>query len=328
MNPPDSTSKSPVRKLGRGLSALIGTPVQIQVAATPGRVVEPPAVVGERDAGGDPTAQIRHIPLQQIIPNRRQPRTDFDERSIATLAESIRTAGLMQPIVVRPTAGGFELIAGERRWRAAKLVGLHEIPAVIRVADDQVAAELALIENIQREDLNPIERAVALRRLADDFGLTHQQLADRVGLDRATISNLLRLSELDGTTADLVRNGSLTQGHAKSLLSLHDVVTRAKYASRCVAEGWSVRELERRVQQLVKGGAALPAAPGTEDRELNARNANVADLERQLSEHLGTRVSLQLGRKKGSGRLTVDFYSLDQFDGLMNRIGFGAKPLG
>ena len=206
------------------------------------------------------------------------------------------------------------------------MIGLATIPAVVRELDDQTAAELAIIENVQREDLNPMERAIALRRLADDYGLTHQQIADKVGLDRASVTNLLRLSDLDRPTAELVRTGKLSQGHAKALLALVDPSARGQLAHRVVAEEWSVRELERRIQLVQKGGASL-RAPSDEmtNPEVNARNANVADLERQLAEHLGTRVRIQLGRKKGSGRLTIDFYNLDQFDGLMQKIGFGAK---
>ena len=320
---PESSSKSPVRKLGRGLHALIGSPVQIRAVAAEPKSAPPLPIAEVVDSTGGSGEAIRMIAPEQIIPNRRQPRTDFDETSIASLAESIRTAGLMQPILVRPIGQGYELIAGERRWRAARLIGLAMVPALVRSVDDQSAAELALIENIQREDLNPMERAHALRRLVEDFSLTHQQLAERVGLDRASVTNLLRLSELDQSTADLVRNGTLTQGHAKALLSLQDSMIRGRFATRAAAEGWSVRELERRVQQAVKGGVALPKSAAADATEVTARDANVADLERQLSEHLGTRVTLNLGRKKGSGRLTIDFYSLDQFDGLMGRIGFG-----
>ena len=376
MSTQDSSQKGAVRKLGRGLSALLGTPVQIQVpgAGSTGAGVEgvrgprlgqqlpaqgvvqgvvaprtspagvPVAVVEQTPiapAAGveameeapevatsapESGAGLREIPVEQIVPNRRQPRTDFDQTALASLAASIKSAGLMQPIMVRPLSSGFELIAGERRWRAAKLIGLAMIPAVVRPVDDQVAAELALVENIQREDLNPMERAHALRRLADEFTLTHQEIADKVGLDRASVTNLLRLSELDVGTADMVRSGQLTQGHAKALLSLTDLGLRAKFASQVIAQDWSVRELERQVQSVLKGGGALPkpvgAAPG---KDLTARDANVADLERQLAEHLGTRVAIQLGRKKGSGRLTVDFYSLDQFDGLMQKMGFGGR---
>jgi ParB family chromosome partitioning protein len=275
----------------------------------------------EQDEGA--ASMLRQIPVEQIVPNRRQPRTDFDEAALSSLAASIKQAGLMQPVMVRPSAQGFELVAGERRWRAAKLIGLATIPALVREIDEQTAAELALIENVQREDLNPMERAYALRRLSSDFSLTHQDIADRVGLDRASVSNLLRLADLDKPTADLVRRGKLSQGHAKALLAISDLGLRAELAAKTMAGDWSVRELERQVQQAGKGKPSLrTAAPAG---EVNARSANVADLERQLAEYLGTRVAIQLGRKKGSGRLIVDFYNLDQFDGLMSKMGFGNR---
>jgi len=338
----DPSQKGPVRKLGRGLNALLGSPVQIQVPGAPAArsfvpqlrapmapvSVEPPAFepADHEQAAGGATMALREIAVDQIVPNRRQPRTDFDEASLSTLAASIQSAGLMQPIMVRPRLNGYELVAGERRWRAAKLIGLKTIPALVKVVDDQLAAELALVENIQREDLNPMDRAHALRRLAQEFSLTHQQIADKVGLDRASITNLLRLSDLDGGTADLVRSGRLSQGHAKALLGVTDIGARAMFAAKAIAEEWSVRELERRVQVALKGGRPISeASPKTSSTDPSARDANVTDLERQLAEHLGTRVSLQLGRKKGSGRLTIEFYNLDQFDGLMLKMGFGGR---
>lgn len=346
MQTADQSGKGPVRKLGRGLTALLGAPVQVQaqpavrqstpaapVAASPASLgpSKPAAVISEPvvQAHSEPTGtrMLRELPVEQIVPNRRQPRTDFSEAALQSLAASIRKSGLMQPIMVRPTASGFELVAGERRWRAAKLIGLATIPAIVREVDDQSAAELALIENVQREDLNPMERAVALQRLAEDFGLTHQAIADRVGLDRATISNLLRLAELDSATAELVRTGRLTQGHAKALLGISDLRSRSQFATTALKEEWSVRELERRIQQRLRGGETLPAATAVQPgaKEVSARTAHVADLERQLAEYLGTRVRIQLGRKKGSGRLSIDFYNLDQFDGLMQRIGFDSR---
>lgn len=343
----DPGQKGPVRKLGRGLSALLGTPVQIQagvsgVPSVPRPFAQPQSAstievlaaplaatestLEESPGGNEQLLGLREIPVEQIVPNRRQPRTDFDQTALESLAASIKAAGLMQPIMVRPREGGFELVAGERRWRAAKLIGLAVIPAIVREIADQAAAELALIENIQREDLNPMERAFALRRLSEEYALTHQEIADKVGLDRASVTNLLRLSDLDRGTADLVRSGRLTQGHGKALLSVSDLGMRSQLAARAMAEDWSVRELERQAQHAVKGRAAsATAAPSTGDKELTARDANVADLERQLSDHLGTRVSIQLGRKKGSGRLTLDFYNLDQFDGLMQKMGFGGR---
>lgn len=267
--------------------------------------------------------RLREIPVEQIVPNRRQPREDFDQDALKALAESIRKAGLMQPIMVRPAAKGFELVAGERRWRAAKLLGLPTIPALVREIDEQTAAELALIENVQREDLNPMERAYALRRLSTDFSLTHQDIADRVGLDRASVTNLLRLSDLDRPTADLVRSGKLSQGHGKALLAVLDLGLRAELAAKSMAGEWSVRELERQVQQVRTRKTGLQ--PAAQSGEVNARSANVADLEKQLAEHLGTRVAIQLGRKKGSGRLILEFYNLDQFDGLMAKMGYGQR---
>jgi ParB family chromosome partitioning protein len=270
---------------------------------------------------------IVEIHVEHIKPNQRQPRTDFNEESIRGLASSIRQAGLMQPIVVRPAAQGYELIAGERRWRAAKLLGLRVIPALVRDLDDQTSAEFALIENVQREDLNPMDRAIALRRLSTDFGLTHQVIADRVGLDRASVTNLLRLSDLDTATAQLVRSGALSQGHGKALLALTDLSVRRAMAERTMKQDWSVRELERRIQHVQRpdGTTVTGGTPSRADK--SPRSANAADLERKLAEHLGTRVAIQLGRKKGSGRLMLDFYSLDQFDGLMQRLGFDASRM-
>jgi len=368
MTQADQTGKNPAKKLGRGLSALLGTPVSIRVPRETERAVRawvdtlpppsvsasmqeivPPAVaadlpdpvlkeltrravsgtsaVARKPEAGDsagPQAgyELREIPVEQIVPNPRQPRTDFDKASIESLAASIRQAGLMQPIMVRRSRSGFELVAGERRWRAAKLIGLRAIPAIIRELTDESSAELALIENVHREDLNPMDRALALRRLAVDFSLTHQEVADRVGLDRASITNLLRLAELDPASADLVRKGTISQSHGKALLAVADLDRRLELAKRAAAAEWSVRELERRVQQVNSVKPVLTSTSDHSSGDPTPRSANVADLERKLAEHLGTRVSLQLGRKKGSGRLVLEFYSFDQFDGLMTRLGF------
>jgi ParB family chromosome partitioning protein len=263
--------------------------------------------------------------VEHIVPNPRQPRTDFDLPLIEGLAASIRQSGLMQPILVRPVGDRFELVAGERRWRAAKLVGLQTLPALVRVLDDQSSAELALIENVQREDLNPIERARALRRLSEEFGLTHQAIADRVGLDRASVTNLVRLADLDDGCASLVRSGKLSQGHAKALLSISDIKARLSLAERAITQEWSVRELERQVQLRHQSEKGERPASSAVPQDPSARDANVADLEQRLSAHLGTRVRIQLGRKKGSGRLVLEFYNLEQFDGIMQRIGFNGR---
>lgn len=254
-----------------------------------------------------------------IRPNRRQPRQDFNNESLDSLAESIRRAGVMQPVIVRDMQDHFELVAGERRWRAAARIGLTEIPAIIREVDDQTAAEWALIENVQRDDLNPMERSHALRRLADDFGLTHQELAERVGLDRTSITNLLRLVELDAFTSDALRRGKLSQGHAKALLAITQPASRQTLAASAMASDWSVRELERRIRLALDQSDLSPASAVTGG---SRPSAHLADLERKLSEHIGSRVTIQLGRKKGTGRLVIEFFSLDQFDGVLSQLGY------
>jgi ParB family chromosome partitioning protein len=304
-------------------------------------VVEPASLGSDRDTGRegggrsgstldarsprDETYRTVSIAVTDITPNLRQPRQDFDPAAIQSLAESIRAAGLMQPIIVRPRrdkgpeGAAYELVAGERRWRAVMLLGMERVPAIVREIDDRTAAEWALIENVQREDLNPIERCAAVQRLIDEFGLTHQELGERLGLDRASISNLLRLCDLDSFTRDAVRTRRLSQGHAKALLGVSKIELRHSLARAAIASGWSVRELERRVQHALQPVPSSASQPGP---GAPRASAHLASLEKRLSEHLGTRVALQLGRRKGTGRLIVDFYSLDQFDGLLARLGF------
>jgi ParB family chromosome partitioning protein len=244
----------------------------------------------------------------------------MDPAALESLARSIEQSGLMQPIVVRRvanTSSQFELIAGERRWRAMDRLGRAEVPAIIQDVDDSKAAELSLIENLQREDLNPMDRAAALRRLSDEFSWTHQELSQRIGVDRATVTNLLRLNELDGGSAAHVRAGQLSMGHAKVLLGVSDVGVRRALADSAVAHDWSVRQLEAAVRE--KG--VVPR--GTSRRKAaNPTSNHLSDLRRQLEEHLGSRVDLRVGRTKGAGELRIQFFSLDEFDGLMQRIGF------
>jgi len=313
-------SKTPPqrRRLGRGLTSLMSVPV------TPSAQSDATAPPPESTAPAGPGATgIRLIRIDEIHPDPRQPRQEFDEQALQALAASIRTAGLMQPIVVRPQAnrgGGFQIIVGERRWRAARMVGLDQVPALVQDIDDQTAAEWGLIENIQREDLNPLERAEAFRRLTDEYGLTHQEVAERVGLNRATVTNLLRLLDLDDFARTAVRTGRLTLGHAKVLLSVTDLTRRRHLAELTIRQDWSVRRLESRAASLSgprRKPAGIPAAAPA------ARH----DLERQLGDHLGTKVRIHPGKKKGTGRLAIEFYSLDQFDGLMERLGFQGSEL-
>ena len=264
----------------------------------------------------------RIVPVASISRNPWQPREMFHEEQIRELAQSIESAGLMQPLVVRAKGKGFELIAGERRLRALALLKRTEAPVVIHDVDDQVAAEWALIENLQREDLNPMERAIAMQRLVQEFELTHEELADRLGLKRASVTNILSLNHLDAKTASLVRSGSLSAGHAKCLLSVDSMPERMRLAEACVKEAWPVRKLEqeaKRIRERSTGNTRLPPT--------RSISAHVADLERQLTEHLGTKVTIQMGRKPNTGRVVLQFYSNAQFDGLLQAMNFSNDGL-
>ncbi len=305
------------RRLGRGLTSLMSTPVPIE-SAPPGPAAAPPPAPPAFD--GPDVGELRQVDIGQIRADPRQPRQRFDEAALDDLAASIRTAGLMQPIVLRPlSGGGFQIVVGERRWLAAQKVGLARVPAVIREIDDQTAAEWALIENIQREDLNPMERAEAFRRLTEEFEMTHQEVAERVGLNRSTVTNFIRLLDLDDLTRDAVGRGRLGQAHARLLLGVTNLQVRRHLAELAIREDWSVRVLEKRI-------GTITAAPKKPVKSA-AAPAHRLDIERQLSDHLGTRVRIHPGKKKGTGRLTVEFYTLDQFDGLMERLGFKGSEL-
>jgi len=288
------------RGLGRGLEALLGTSKAAAGAVTP------------EEAAGD---ALKSLPVDQLQPGRYQPRTGMDPERLAELAESIKAQGVIQPIVVREIARGkFEIIAGERRWRAAKQAGLAEIPSVVRVVDDRSVVAMALIENIQREDLNPLEEAVALSRLIDEFSLTHQQAAEAVGRSRAAVSNLLRLLELPEPIRALLEARQLEMGHARALLTLAPAAAAA-LAREAVANGWSVREVERRAQQLSAGKVAgKPAA-----KPARRHDADLAALERELSERLNAKVAVQHGRG-GRGKLVIAYHGLDALDGILERL--------
>ena len=311
------------RRLGRGLSSLISSPVPIDQTTShkqsSRRVIQSqdsPTSANAATALADGEALLMIEP-GHIHSNPHQPRKHFDEDSLKALASSIQTDGLMQPIIVRPRPeGGYELVAGERRLRAAQLIELHTIPSLIREVDEETSAALALIENLQREDLNPMERSEAFSSLIDDYGLTHQELADRIGMNRSTLTNFLRLMELSETEKAALRHGKLSMGHAKALLSISNLAQRSALAKQTISQGWSVRELERRT---TSSDSPPPKAASKE------MDPHLQDLQKQLGEHLGTKVSIQQGKKKGTGRLIVDFYTLDQFDGLLEQLGFSCK---
>ncbi len=269
------------------------------------------------------------LDISFIARNARQPREKFDDRAIQGLAESIRQHGLLQPVVVRkmriPHGGKtHELIAGERRLRAFESLGRSVIPTITRDADEAQSAVFALIENVQREDLNPLERSKALQRLITDFSWTQQQAAEKVGLDRATVANLLRLNDLDPFSAGCVREGRLSQGHAKALLSIDNLQARRSIAEKALHDEWSVRQIEREVQR-VKTASGLTSAPAALPPRRGS--AQVGDLEKRVGLHIGSKVKIKKGRKAGTGSLTIQFFSLDQFDGILQKMGFDPNSL-
>jgi len=253
---------------------------------------------------------LMNVALTQLRPGKYQPRTQMDPDAIAELAESIKAQGVIQPILARPLGDGhFEIIAGERRWRAAKLAGLDSIPVLVREVRDDLALAMALIENIQREDLNPMEEAAGVQRLIDEFAMTHEAAAEAVGRSRSGVTNLLRLLSLAKPVQDMVLQGKLDMGHARTLLALPGG-KQIELANVVVARGLSVRQIEHLVAQ------ALSASPS---RKRPARDRDLVALEEELSEHLGMHVSIA-PRKKGTGRLMIDYRSLDQLDVVLTRL--------
>lgn len=303
------------RGLGRGLDALLGS-----TAGSTGAETVPaaaPALKAVPDDGKAVTDAQRvdgalcSLPVDIIRRGKYQPRIDMHKETLQDLADSISAQGVLQPIVVRAVgAGKYEIIAGERRWRAAQLAGLHEIPAIVREVEDRAAIAIALIENIQRENLNPLEEARALDRLIREFELTHEQAAAAVGRSRAAVSNLLRLLELEDSVKDMVEQGVLEMGHARALLALSG--TRQVEAARQVkARGLSVRATEGLVRQLQQPRKARPAtAP---------KDPDIQRLESDLADRLGASVLIRAGRS-GKGKLEISYNSLDELDGILAHI--------
>ncbi|MDQ7074594.1 MAG: ParB/RepB/Spo0J family partition protein [Gammaproteobacteria bacterium] len=285
------------RGLGRGLDALLGSREQIvNVSAE------------------DRAQHLSMVPVDQIQRGAYQPRIHFDSEALQELADSISAQGVVQPVVLRQVAQGYELIAGERRWRAAQLAGLHEIPAVIRDLDDRSAAAVALIENIQREDLNALEEARAFQRLIDDFALTHQQVADAVGRSRAAVSNFLRLLDLGDEVQHYLAAGELEMGHARALLALSGVIQVAA-ARTVINKNLTVRATEALVKQKLEGAAE--AKPIAEDE--SAGDPNIRSLEQSLGERIGVPVRIKHGQN-GKGKLLISYNSLDELDGILEHI--------
>jgi ParB family transcriptional regulator, chromosome partitioning protein len=293
-------------RLGRGLSSLISVSVEPaneeagDISQSPG--IAPPPVVVEGLG--------REIPVAEITANPNQPRRSFDDALIAQLSQSLKASGLIQPIVVRAVAGGYQLIAGERRLRAARLAGFITIPAIIRDVDQMTQAQMALVENIQREDLNPLDRAAAYRSLLQQLGLTQSELAGRLGEDRSTIANHVRLLDLAEAVQNLVRSGILSLGHAKLLAGVDDPLEQERLAKLVTLQDLSVRNLERLLQQ----------SPADTTPRVSHPTAYISELEKNISRQLGMRTQVHRGAK-GKGRLVIHYASLDQFDQLIGKLG-------
>ncbi|VAX12071.1 Chromosome (plasmid) partitioning protein ParB [hydrothermal vent metagenome] len=289
------------RGLGRGLDALLGSSASSMISS--------PSASENKNVEG-----LQNLPVDVIQRGRFQPRQDFSSDALQELADSIRAQGVVQPIVVRPVSGvpgKYELIAGERRWRATQLAGLHEIPAVIRDVPDQAAMAMGLIENIQREELNPIEEATALQRLIEEFGLTHQETAEAVGRSRAAVSNLLRLLSLDPVVRQMLEAGKLEMGHARALLALQVGAQQIQAAQEVGAKGLSVRETERLVRKL--------QAPETDSGKEKKPDPDTLRLQENLAQTLGAKVQFQHNRQ-GRGKMVIHYNSLDELDGILNHI--------
>ena len=279
------------RGLGRGLDALL-----------------------PKKAGlAPPKTGLEEIPIEFIQPGKYQPRVYFAEESIAELSDSIKAQGIIQPIVLRPIANDcYEIIAGERRWRAAQLAGLAKVPAVIRTVDDDSALAMSLIENIQREDLNPLEEANALQRLIDDFQFTHQEVADAVGKSRSAVTNNLRLTQLSPPVAEMLVAGDLEMGHARALLTL-EAKEQVVVAKQVVARGLNVRQTEELIRAARKVAVDGPVKP--------AQDADTKRLEQNLGQTLGQPVQIKHSRK-GAGKLVISYSSLDELDGILSKMGY------
>lgn len=312
-------------RLGRGLSSLLSNvnlPVEGELPAPP---PTPPVAENARAAAQElvpatgPAADGSsiHIPLCSIVANPHQPRKQMNEASIAELAASLKATGLIQPIIVRKVGEQYQLIAGERRWRAASSAGLETIPAILREVDSFTQAQMALVENVQRENLNPIDRAQAYRTLMSQLGLTQAELAGRVGEDRSSIANHLRLLDLAEAVQKMISDGQISLGHAKILAGIAEHSEQERLANIVINQDLSVRNLERLLQ-----GSTRPTvlAPST-----SSSSAHYQDLEKSLSRQLGLRVQLRPGAKKGRGKLILHYGTLDQFDELLGRMGVKAE---
>lgn len=310
-----SKKREKPRHLGRGLASLLG-PITLSEADVK-QGLSNPAIVANFPPDKELRDSLREIDISAISPNPYQARVVWDEQELADLAESIRANGVIQPIIVRPARRGYQLIAGERRLRAAKLASLTTIPALVRQASDEQLLELALVENIHRADLNPIERAMAYRNYLNTFSLTQAEAAERLGEDRSVIANYLRLLDLPDEVKRMLADGRLTMGHGRAILALPTDELRRKLANRAMAGRLSVREVERLVRKYLTG-------TGQAKRPDRSKPAHILDLESRLTSQLGTKVSIETRKNGQRGKIIIEFYSLDEFDRITERIGLAS----
>jgi ParB family transcriptional regulator, chromosome partitioning protein len=293
------------------------------------------ALIPNADAGSADDSVLRELPIALVRPNRYQPRAHFDDEALSSLAASVRELGVLQPVLVRPVDDHFELVAGERRWRAAQLVGLTSIPALVREVGDTNSLEQALVENLHREDLSPLEEAAAFQQLVDDFQLSYEQVGQRVGKGRSTVANAIRLLQLPPSIQKLVNEKALAAGHARALLSLESADLQELLAERVVSEELSVRATEEAVRHIqakmaeAEAGGDAPAAPDApadpDATKLGERPPGVYELEEALSEHLDTRVQIVLGGKQ-RGKITLTFAGYDDLERICRVITDGREP--
>ena len=308
------------KRLGKGLGALLGETRREEPLVRQGHAADIGATAPDdsqpSSASSSPSSALKSLPIASIEPLPGQPRMHFDEASLAELAESIATRGVIQPIIVRPMGEGYQLVAGERRWRAAQKARLHEIPAIVRDLDRREVLALALIENIQREDLNPIEEAQAYQRLADDEEMTQAEIAEMVDKSRSHVANLMRLLSLPDDVISLVGTGSLSMGHARALIGHEDA---SRLARQAVDQKLSVREIEKMVRQ---GSGPAKAKPGRTTRD-PAKDADIAAVQGHLEEFLGLNVRIKTDADPRSGAVTIRYRTLDQLDLICQRLTGG-----
>lgn len=301
----------PRNALGRGLGALIREPEAHTAPPAPARPPDHPPATGGVPVHETALGGPREMDVDLIDPSPFQPRTRFQEEALEELARSIRASGIIQPLVVRPMGPRFQLIAGERRWRAAQRSGLTKVSVIVRQVPDELALEMTLVENIQREDLNPMEAARAFQRLMDEFQLTQDAVAERTGKERATVANAIRLLKLEPSIQEWIEEGKLTAGHGRALLAVGDTSLRMRYARRAARGGLTVRQIERLASRRARGGTISPDA---------RTDANVRAALEELQRHLGTRVLLRQKTRSRPGQLVLEYYDDAQLMGLYDRL--------